>query len=126
MQATMNEIDVGIIGVGNMGGAMARRLLDMGVKVTACDRNTALLCALAEEGAIAAPSPKDVADHCRIVIGCLPSPEASTDVALGARGVVHGTAIEVYVETSTIGRAAIELIAQNLQEQGIGCIDCPI
>jgi len=122
----MNEIHVGMIGVGNMGGAITRRLLEMGAKVTVCDRNAEVLSALEQEGAALAATPRDVADQCPIVIACLSSPEASIDVAVGEGGVAHGKAVEVYIETSTIGRAPIELIAKRLQAQGIGLIDCPI
>lgn len=122
----MNEIRVGMIGVGNMGGAMARRMLEMGAKVTVFDRNSDALSAIEQAGASVAVSPRDVADQCPIVIACLPSPETSIDVAVGEQGVVQGKAVEVYIETSTIGRTPIELVAKRLQAQDIGFLDCPV
>lgn len=122
----MKEDRVGMIGVGNMGGAMARRLLATGVEVTVFDRNVDTLSALGREGATLAVSPRHVADQCPIVIACLPSPEASIEVAVGDEGVERGKTIEAYVEMSTIGRATIELIAARLQAQEIGFLDCPV
>jgi 3-hydroxyisobutyrate dehydrogenase-like beta-hydroxyacid dehydrogenase len=122
----MNGIRVGMIGVGNMGGAMARRLLKLGVNVTVFDRNGAVQKALEECGASVAASPREIADQCSIVIACLSSPEASIDVALGDLGVVGGKAVEVYIETSTVGRPTIELIAEGLKAKNIGFVDCPI
>jgi 3-hydroxyisobutyrate dehydrogenase-like beta-hydroxyacid dehydrogenase len=122
----MNEMHVGMIGVGNMGGAMARRMLEMGAKLTVFDHNCETLSAFRSAGAAIAASPREVADQCSIVFSCLPSPEASIDVATGSQGVALGRSIEVYVETSTIGRKTIELIAERLRAQNIGFLDCPI
>ena len=122
----MSEIRVGIVGVGKMGGAMARRILDTGAKLTVCDRNRNTVATLENAGARVAASAQDLADQCTIVISCLPSPEASVDVAIGEQGVVHGKAVRVLIETSTIGRAAIDVIAKGLEERNIGFLDCPI
>lgn len=122
----MKQLKIGFIGVGNMGGAMARRLVDMGADVTVFDRSADAMAAMQEAGAKLSISPKAVADQCPIVFACLPSPEVSVEVALGADGVVHGQAIEVYVETSTIGRAASEALAASLQAHNVGYLDCPV
>jgi len=122
----MNDTRVGMIGLGNMGGAMARRMLEMGASLTVFDRNDETLAAFRQAGADVAGSPREVADRCQIVLSCLPSPEASIEVATGELGVAQGQAIEVYVETSTIGRATIELIAERLQQRRVGFVDCPI
>ncbi len=71
-------------------------------------------------------SPKAVADAAAIVFACLPDGAVSERVALGPEGVVHGGAIRIHAETSTIGRPAAERIAKGLAARGIAMVDTPI
>ena len=117
---------VGMIGLGHMGGHIATGLLEAGFVCVVHDTSAARMEALVELGAIAAASPRVVADLCPTVMSCLPSPEISRQVALGEAGVAKGSAILRYVEMSTIGLAAAREIAVDLQGEGIAFIDAPI
>lgn len=117
---------VGIIGAGNMGAAMAHHLLDLGVKLTVCDRDARVLAPLVERGAGLAKTPRALADAASIVVASLPSLEASMAVALGEEGVVHGRSVRVYVETSTLGSDTMRGIAGGLAERRIGFLDAPV
>ena len=55
---------VGFVGVGAMGGAMARRALVDGLEVAVFDLNKAACAALAEKGAEVAAAPKSLAERC--------------------------------------------------------------
>lgn len=118
----------GFIGVGNMGRAMAMRLLDAGFPLVVCDPNPANVAPLRERGATIAATPRDIADAAEIVFACLPSLKASQEVALGANGIAKakGGTIKVYVEMSTIGSTMIENIAEALRPAGIGFLDSPV
>jgi 3-hydroxyisobutyrate dehydrogenase-like beta-hydroxyacid dehydrogenase len=122
----MNAPTVGLIGIGNMGHAMALRLLEQGVALMVCDRNPAVLESLQSQGVRVASDPAALADVCEIIIASLPSREASLHVALGESGVIKGKAIKVYVETSTLGSTTIRQIADGLSSHDIGLIDAPI
>jgi 3-hydroxyisobutyrate dehydrogenase-like beta-hydroxyacid dehydrogenase len=122
----MDPLKVGLIGAGNMGQPMAHRMLDQGIDLAVCDRNPAALAPLRERGATIADTPLELANRCQIVIASMPSREASLAVALGEQGVAEGSALRVYVETSTLGSGTIDKIAQGLRERGIGIIDAPV
>lgn len=117
---------IGFIGTGHMGAAMALRLLRAGLPLTVFDTNPAALVPLQEEGARVAASPRAVADAATIVFACLPSRRISHEVALGADGVAAGHAVQVHVETSTIGAPTAQALAEGLREKGIAFLDCPV
>ena len=122
----MTGLKVGLIGVGNMGQPMALRLIEQGVDLTVCDRNPAALAPLREVGATVAANALELANTCALIIASMPSREASLAVALGDQGIAQGSAVRVYVETSTLGSETIDRIAQGLKARGIGVIDAPI
>ena len=116
----------GFIGVGHMGGAMAMRLLQAGIPLTIYDPNPSALAPLHARGAQVGLSAADVADRAEIVFASLPSQEISREVALGDKGVTHGSAIQVYVEMSTLGTEMVGTIAEGLQPTEIGFIESPV
>ncbi|WP_291626800.1 NAD(P)-binding domain-containing protein, partial [Bradyrhizobium sp.] len=83
-------MDIGFIGLGNMGFPMARRLIEAGHKLVVFDTRKDVAGKLVALGASAATSPKDVADQAETVMASLPSLQASLDVATGANGVIEG------------------------------------
>jgi 3-hydroxyisobutyrate dehydrogenase-like beta-hydroxyacid dehydrogenase len=119
-------VPLGFIGCGHMGGAMALRLIEGGYPLVVCDRDASRVAALVAKGAIAASSPRAVADRAEIVFACLPAQTISRDVAFGADGVVHGKAIRIYVESSTIGQSTVGEIAGKLAAANIAVLDMPV
>jgi 3-hydroxyisobutyrate dehydrogenase-like beta-hydroxyacid dehydrogenase len=75
--------ECGFIGLGRMGGAMARRLIGAGHRVVAFDLSQPARDALAAEGAIIGSSARAVADVAPIVFLSLPSPQIVVDTMLG-------------------------------------------
>ena len=74
------KLDVGVIGVGIMGGAMAANLLGSGHQVTGYDTDRSRLEELAEGGLIRAGSASEAASRSEILILSLPSPSALQQV----------------------------------------------
>lgn len=117
---------IGIIGVGNMGAPMAQHLLDLGAKLTVCDKNPHAIAPLAARGAAVVASPRELADQVDVILSSMPSHAASVEVALGEHGIVHGRRVKVYAETSTLGSAAMREIGAALAARNIGFLDAPV
>ena len=119
-------MDVGFIGLGNMGFPMARRLIQENHNVIAFDTRSAALERVVALGARAASSPKDVANRAETVMASLPSPAASMEVATGDAGVIEGSRIKRYVDLSTVGSQTAVRIHDRLAEREIVAIDSPV
>jgi 3-hydroxyisobutyrate dehydrogenase-like beta-hydroxyacid dehydrogenase len=119
-------MEVGFIGLGNMGFPMARRLIQQGHDVVAFDTNGAALERLAAVGARAASSPKQVADRVETVMASLPTPAASVEVATGAAGVIEGSRVKRYVDFSTVGSRTAMRVHDLLAQRNIVAIDSPV
>ena len=70
---------VGIVGLGIMGGAIARNLVERGWRVIGFDIDTARRTELAAAGIIIAGDPAEVARDAPIVMTSLPTPAAVAD-----------------------------------------------
>ncbi|RYX89419.1 MAG: NAD(P)-dependent oxidoreductase [Comamonadaceae bacterium] len=117
---------IGFLGLGQMGAAMAERLVDAGYSLQVFDPNPSSVEPFVRRGAVAHPSPASVADAAAIVLACLPSQDVSRQAAYGPDGVASGSAIRIYAEMSTIGKETIEDIANALRARGIDTVDAPI
>jgi 3-hydroxyisobutyrate dehydrogenase-like beta-hydroxyacid dehydrogenase len=118
--------ECGFIGLGRMGGAMARRLLDAGHQVTVYDPSTAAAEALAAHGARIAPSARAVADAAPVVFLSLPNPQIVTQVVLGTDGIREGKRLEVCVDLSTSGPDTAVKLATGLAERHIASLEAPV
>ena len=117
---------VGFIGVGVMGGPMAKRLLERGFQLIVHDANPAAIKRLTSLGARAAKSPREVADRAQTVLVSLPTPQIVRAVALGDDGVIRGRAVKVFVDLSTTGSIVEKEIARALAARRIDTVDAPI
>jgi 3-hydroxyisobutyrate dehydrogenase-like beta-hydroxyacid dehydrogenase len=118
--------ECGFIGLGRMGGAMARRLIEAGHRVVAFDVSEAARNALAAEGAQIASSALSVADTVPLVFLSLPNPEIVVDTMLGAQGAIAGDRLEVCVDLSTSGPEAAIRLAAGLAERNIASLEAPV
>jgi 3-hydroxyisobutyrate dehydrogenase-like beta-hydroxyacid dehydrogenase len=116
-------VDIGFIGLGNMGFPIASRLVGAGHDVVAFDTRAEVLDRLVALGAQAASSARDVADNAETVMASLPSPQASRGVATS---VIEGSRIRRFVDFSTIGRQTAIEVHDLLAPRGIVAIDSPV
>jgi 3-hydroxyisobutyrate dehydrogenase-like beta-hydroxyacid dehydrogenase len=119
-------VDIGFIGLGNMGFPMARRLLEAGHQLVAFDARPEAVEDLVALGAQRASSPREAAEHAETVMASLPSPQASLDVATGRGGVVDGSRVKRFVDFSTVGSEMAARIHAVLGPRGIATLDCPV
>jgi len=119
-------MDIGFIGLGNMGQPMARRLIAAGHKLIVFDTRNDAVAPLVALGAQLASSPADVADRVETVMASLPSLQISEKVALGEGGVIQGKRIKRFIDLSTTGATVAAKIAAGLGKKNIVQIDCPV
>ncbi|HET9219831.1 MAG TPA: NAD(P)-dependent oxidoreductase [Terriglobia bacterium] len=117
---------IGFVGVGRMGGRMARRLLDAGIDLTIYDTSADVMKPLVERGAHVAESPAAVASACEVVLVSLPTPPVVESVALGPRGIAEGNRVKIFIDTSTTGATAARRIADGLAKKNIIAVDSPV
>jgi 3-hydroxyisobutyrate dehydrogenase-like beta-hydroxyacid dehydrogenase len=117
---------LGFVGLGAMGARMVARLLGAGHDVTVFDTRAEARAALAEQGAHAAESPREVADAAETVLVSLPSPEIVRGVAVGDDGLLGGASMRRYVDLSTSGGPVAEEVAALLGAEGVDCVDAPV
>jgi 3-hydroxyisobutyrate dehydrogenase-like beta-hydroxyacid dehydrogenase len=119
-------MDIGFIGLGNMGAHMARRLVEAGHKVIVYDTRQEAIGNLAALGAVAARSPKEVADSAETVMVSLPTPDVVFKVATGQDGVIEGARVRRFVDLSTTGSVMAQRIFAALKTRNIVQIDSPV
>src|ERR1700758_5729093 len=118
-------MDIGFIGLGNMGAHMARRLVQAGHKVIVYDVRQEAIGNIAALGAIAARSPREVADTAETVMVSLPTPDIVLKVATGPDGVIEGKRVRRFVDLSTTGSVMAQRIFKLLAARNIVQIDAP-
>jgi 3-hydroxyisobutyrate dehydrogenase-like beta-hydroxyacid dehydrogenase len=119
-------MDIGFIGLGNMGGPMARRLIEAGHRLVVYDTRNDAVAPLVALGAQVASSPQDVADRVETVMASLPSLQISRKVALDEGGVIHGKRVKRLVDLSTTGSRVAAEICAELAKKNIVQIDSPV
>ena len=117
---------LGFVGVGNMGGPMANRLIDAGHRLIVYDTRTEAMAPLVARGAAKATSTREVADAADIVLFSLPTPEDVRGEALGAGGVIAGKRTKIFIDLSTTGPRTTAAIVSALAEKGIATVDSPV
>lgn len=120
-------MDVGFIGLGNMGNPMARNLIRAGHQLVVYDVRENAAANLIELGARWAASPKAVAEQCRVVFASLPGPPEVERVVLGPDGVLAGAARgSVLFDLSSNAPPVIRRIAAQAADHGVTVLDAPV
>ncbi len=121
---------LGFLGIGLMGEAMVRRLLDRGYAVTVWNLEPERLDLVVPHGAVAAASPADVARASDIVMSCVLHAEAVGAVLFGPQGVASvgtGGPARLQIDSSTIPADFAREAAERLRAAtGMGFVDAPI
>ncbi len=117
-------VKVGFIGLGVMGGHMARHLSEK-YDVTVYDVDTAKVAQ--QEKAAKAQSVQEVGQSADVVLMSLPTSEIVKEVVLGAEGLIHvlrqGSAV---IDTSTTEPTISRAIAKSLVRKGVDFLDAPV
>jgi 2-hydroxymethylglutarate dehydrogenase len=120
-------VDIGFIGIGQMGRHMARHILEAGFNLTVYDLRKEAAKPLLEKGARWADSPADVARASQVVITSLPEPGDIEQVVFGPDGLKSGWKKgDIYIDMSTNSPAVIKHIADEARKMGVSVLDAPV
>lgn len=120
-------MNLGFIGLGNMGNPMSKNLLRAGHQLTVYDIREDTAIRLVEIGARLAKSPKEVAQACDILLTSLPNPSVVEQVLIGPNGALEGAkAGDIFIDLSTIDPTTIRRVGATAKEKGISVIDAPV
>ncbi len=122
---------VGIIGVGNMGGGMAKRLLSQGWAVHVCDIDAHKTKALQALGATVHATPFALAQQVHTVIVCVVNAQDVQDVLSGTTDATHGllSALQAHhtvMLCPTLSPEDVENTAAQLMALRVHTIDAPM
>ncbi|MBA2442958.1 MAG: 2-hydroxy-3-oxopropionate reductase [Rubrobacter sp.] len=118
---------IGFIGLGIMGRPMARNLMGAGYELVVYNRSPEKARELADEGAAAAGSPREVAESCGTVITMLPDSPEVEEVLAGEGGVFEGLREgSLVVDMSTISPVVTRELAEEARKRGASMLDAPV
>jgi len=118
---------LGFVGLGAMGGRMARRLLDAGHPLFGYNRTTAKAAPLVAAGMTLAPSPRHVAEAADVVFSMITDSRALDAIAHGPDGVLAGLRPgATWVEMSTVSPEVTRALAAEVTARGATLLDGPV
>ncbi len=119
--------DIGVVGLGAMGGRIAGRLLDQGHVVRGFNRTKAKADALIEQGLIWCDTPRAAAVRSEVVISMVTDGDALDTVTAGPDGVLVGlTSGSVYVDMSTVSPTTSRSLAERVAAHGAAMLAAPV
>ncbi|XP_066321848.1 glyoxylate/succinic semialdehyde reductase 1-like [Miscanthus floridulus] len=120
-------MEVGFLGLGIMGKAMAINLLRHGFRVTVWNRTLAKCQELAALGATVGETPASVVSKCRYTIAMLSDPSAALSVIFDKDGVLEQIGSgKGYVDMSTVDAATSTKISEAVKQKGGAFLEAPV
>ena len=119
--------DLGFVGLGTMGGRMARRLLDAGHKVAGYNRTPSRAQWLVDLGMELADTPRAVAEASEVTFSMMANDDALLAVTQGDDGVLAGLGQgKIYVDMSTVSPTASRELAAQVAAKGARMLDATV
>lgn len=118
---------IGFIGLGNVGGKLAGSLQRNSFDLVVLDLDKEAAAPFLTNGATWAESPKALAQAVDLVITCLPSPAASSEVMEASDGVLAGLGPDkMWLEMSTTDEAEVKRLGALVEAAGAMPLDGPV
>jgi 3-hydroxyisobutyrate dehydrogenase-like beta-hydroxyacid dehydrogenase len=119
-------VAVSVVGLGAMGGRIAKRLVEAEHEVVVWNRTTERMVPLIDLGAAPAESPRDAAQRADVVITMVSDQTALEAVTRGSAGIAAGVGpATTVIDMSTVGPVAVAELAAALPA-GTGMLDAPV
>jgi 3-hydroxyisobutyrate dehydrogenase len=120
-------MNIGIIGTGLMGSAIAHRLIEKGFQVFLYNRTKGRATALVKMGAVQTDYPSDLGRKCDYVIISVTDGNAVKEILFGENGLVNSKNRNlVVIDTSTVLPADSIYCANLMKKKGYSTIQAPI
>lgn len=119
--------NLGYVGLGVMGGRMAKRLMDAGHTVVGHNRTRSKAQWLIDGGMRWAGSPREVAEKGDVVFSMVTNTAAVNAITSGSEGILEGlTPGKIYIDMSTTSPANSRELAKKVAERGARMLDAPV
>jgi len=110
-----------------MGAAMAGNLLEAGHEIVVHNRTRTKAERLAQRGAKAADSPREVAEGSDVIITMLPGPPQVEEVVAGDGGLLEGAREgSLIIDMSTSSPILAQELARAARNKAVGMLDAPV
>lgn len=120
-------MQIGFIGLGKMGGALARNLIRAGYSTIVYDLSDAAMANTLAVGGASAASPEALASQADVLFTSLPMPQHLTDL------LIHRDALldrmnkgAIVIDVSTIGPDTARTVHDAAAERGVDFLACPL
>lgn len=124
---SLNDLRIGWIGAGKMGGPMSCNVIAAGGKVTVFDPLAENVAAVVAAGGAQGASNLALAADADIVVSMIPNDAVLRSVTLGEGGILAVmTPGSVYLDMSTVSPEASAEVAAAAQDAGIGYLRAPV
>ena len=118
---------IGFIGLGNVGGKLARSLLRNNFDLTVRDLDKNLTKPFEDLGAKVSNSAKELTEKVDLIITSLPSPKVSAEVMEAEDGILNGLSQnKIWLEMSTTDEAEIKRLGEKVIAKKAIPLDGPV
>ncbi|MGH2481210.1 MAG: NAD(P)-dependent oxidoreductase [Ktedonobacteraceae bacterium] len=118
---------IGYVGLGAMGGRVAKRLLDAGHTVTGYNRTRDKAQWLLDAGMRWAASPREVAEKSDVVFSMVTNTHALEAITSGPDGILAGLGPnKIYCDMSTVSPSKSRALAKQVAQLGAHMLDTPV
>ena len=119
--------DLGYVGLGTMGGRMAKRLIDAGHSLVGYNRTRSKAEWLIKAGMAWADSPREVAERSDILLSMVTNTAAVISITDGPDGIIAGLGPgKIYIDMSTASPSKSRALAQLVHARGAAMLDAPV
>jgi 3-hydroxyisobutyrate dehydrogenase-like beta-hydroxyacid dehydrogenase len=119
--------NIGFIGLGVMGGRIAKRLMAAGHLIVGYNRTRSKAQSLLDGGMKWADSPRAVAESADVVISMVTNTQALETIFGGPNGILAGLGPhKIYIDMSTVSPAASRKLAEQVAAKGASMLDAPV
>ena len=120
-------LKIGFIGLGKMGGHMARNILKNGYETYVNDLNREVVDAFAKEGAIPCKDNLDLASKFDVGFASLPNGPIVESVMGGPNGVIANCKPgSIIIDMSSVAPSTTQKMAKLAEARGVKYIDAPV
>jgi 3-hydroxyisobutyrate dehydrogenase-like beta-hydroxyacid dehydrogenase len=118
---------IGFVGLGVMGGGIARRLIEAGHQLVGWNRTKEKAAPLLADGMDWCDTPREVAERSDVVFSMVTNVDALRAIADGPDGLLAGLGPgDVYVDMSTVSPSASRTLATRVRDTGAAMLDAPV